>query len=104
MDKIKSANLVIRKFTMDDASAYFKNNNEAQIRKYMPDHFHSDEAEAREEVAGFLSNYDGMRMPCHFAVTKDGAVIGHVGIGESDISDSIYEICCAISEDHRGFG
>ena len=104
MDKIITDNLIIRKFTIDDVSAYFKNNNEAQIRKYMPNHSHDDEDKAREEVSGFLSDYIEMKMPCHFAITKDDVLIGHIGIGESDISDGIYEICCGISKEYRGFG
>ena len=70
----------------------------------MPNHWHSNENEACEEIAGFLSDYQDMKTPCHFAVTKDGALIGHVGIGESDISDDIYEICYAINKENRGFG
>ena len=31
--KIVTDNLVIREFALDDAGAYFKNNNEAQIKK-----------------------------------------------------------------------
>ena len=104
MDKIITDNLIIREFTIDDVSAYFKNNNESQIKKYMPNHSHSDEDKAREEVSGFLSDYKDMKMPCHFAVTKDDILIGHIGIGESDMDAGIYEICCGISKDYRGFG
>ena len=104
MDKIITDNLTIRQFTIDDVSAYFKNNNEAQIKKYMPNHWHDNEDKAREEITGFLSDYTDMKMPCHFAVVKDDVLIGHVGIGESDTGSDIYEICCGISKDYRGFG
>jgi len=104
MDRIITDNLVIREFTLDDTSAYFRNNNEAHIKKYMANHSHNDEEEAREEIAGFLNDYKDMATPCHFAITKDGILIGHIGIGESEISDGIYEICCGISKDYRGFG
>jgi RimJ/RimL family protein N-acetyltransferase len=104
MDKIITDNLIIREFKIDDVRAYFKNNNEAEIRKYMLHHSHSEEDKAREEVMGFLSDYKDRKMPCHFAITKDNIVIGHIGIGESDVSDSIYEIDCAISKDYRGLG
>ena len=106
MDKIFTQNLIIREFTIDDISAYFKNNNEEQIKKYMPNHWHNDVSTAREEIEDFISHYKNMTMPYHWAIDKadTNALIGHTGIGDSDISDSIYEIDCAINKDFRGFG
>ena len=106
MDKIFTKDLIIREFMIDDVSAYFKNNNEEQIKKYMPNHWHDDENKAREEIEDFISHYKNMTMPYHWAIVKanTNALIGHTGIGDSDISDSIYEIDCAICKDYRGFG
>jgi RimJ/RimL family protein N-acetyltransferase len=105
MIKLITDNLLIRKFTIKDTSIYYFNNNEAQIKKYMPDHSHSNVDGARKEVASFIENYKDMRMPLHFAITKDGILIGHIGIGDdSDICDGLHEICCGINKDYRGFG
>jgi len=106
MDKLISIteNLVIRKFTLDDANTYFQNNNEAQVRATMPDHSHESFEEAYREIKEFLLCYDEMKMPYHFAITKNDILIGHVGIGESEIKAGAYEICCAINNKHRGCG
>jgi len=104
MYKIFTKNLVIREFTLDDVSAYFKNNDEEQIKKYMPNHAHSDINKAREEIEECMSNYADMKMPCHFAIVKDNMLIGHIGIGEWDIDENnrSHEIEYAISKDYRG--
>jgi RimJ/RimL family protein N-acetyltransferase len=106
MYKIITENLKIREFTLDDTLAYFINNNEAQIKDFMSNHYHSDEDKAREEIESFISNYKDTEIEYHYAVTKDDILIGHVGIGETDIGDgvTIYEICCAINKANRGLG
>jgi RimJ/RimL family protein N-acetyltransferase len=106
MDKIITDNLIIREFTIDDASAYFINTNEPQIKEYMPNHYHGDEDTAREEIESFISSYKNTEIEYHYAVMKDDILIGHVGIGETDIGDgiNIYEICCAINKNYRGLG
>ena len=104
VDKIFTNNLIIRKFTIDDVKTYFKNNNDEQIKKFMPDHSHSNEQNAYEEITNFLQQYAEIKMPFHYAITKDEILIGHIGIGESDINCGIYEICCAINKNYRGFG
>jgi RimJ/RimL family protein N-acetyltransferase len=72
----------------------------------MPNHSHDNEDKAREEVESFISGYKTrMEILYHYAVTKDGILIGHVGIGETkNDSISVYEICCGINKNHRGFG
>jgi len=104
MTKFTTQNLEVREFTADDISAYYKNNQDEQIKKYMPNHTHGDENEAREEVESFIASYAEMQMPCHWAIVKadTGALIGHIGIGEGEIIEGSYEICCAISKDYRG--
>jgi RimJ/RimL family protein N-acetyltransferase len=104
MDKIITENLEIRKFTIDDVYIYFENNNDAEVKKYMPDHSHDNVEKAYDEITGFLKQYLKMKMPYHFAVIKDNILIGHIGIGDSDIGCGIYEICCAINKDNRGLG
>ena len=96
-------NLMIRKFNIDDTGAYFKNSQDAQIKKYMPNHSHGGESEAREEVKEFISGYAGAEPEQHYAVLKDGALIGHIGIGASDGIAGACEICCGIIGDYRGF-
>jgi RimJ/RimL family protein N-acetyltransferase len=104
MDKIITKNLKIRKFTKNDVNIYFINNNDAQVRKYMPDHSHDNVEKAYDEISGFLQQYIEMKMPYHFAIIKDDILIGHIGIGDSDIGCGIFEICCAINKDNRGLG
>jgi RimJ/RimL family protein N-acetyltransferase len=107
MVNIITKNLVIRKFTIDDVPAYFENNNEEQIKNYMPHHSHDNIENAREEITNFLSGYEKLNLPCHFAITKDGVLIGHIGIGKSGINDEMDEICeidCAISKNYRRHG
>jgi len=104
MEKIYTSNLAIRKFEICDAGAYFTNNHDAQIKKFMPDHWHVDTNKAREEIQSFISCYQDMKMPYHFAITKDDILIGHIGIGESDIGKGNFEICYAINKNYRGLG
>jgi RimJ/RimL family protein N-acetyltransferase len=103
---ITTQNLVIREFTLYDASVYYENNQDEQIKKYMPNHTHGDEDEAREEIKSFIANYVELAMPCHWAIAKadTGVLIGHIGIGEGELNktERHYEICCGISKNHRG--
>ena len=105
MDNIITDNLVIRKFTLDDVSAHFKNNNEQQIKNFMYNHWLCDVDTALKEIEGFLLDYEDMKKAeFHLAITINGIIIGHVGIGKSDINNDAYEICCAIGKDYRGLG
>jgi len=100
---IITKNLIIREFNIDDTGAYYKNNQDAQIKKYMPNHTHADEIEAREELEECIAGYANMQMPLHFAIVKEDKLIGHIGIGESEIVERAYELCCAVSKDYRGY-
>ena len=102
MINLTTQNLVIREFTLDDTSTYYKNNQDEQIKKNMPNHTHGSENEARDEVESFIANYVEMKMPCHWAIVKadSGTLIGHIGIGDET---GIHEICCGISKDYRGY-
>lgn len=104
MTIVTTQNLRIREFTLDDISAYYQNNQDEQIKKYMPNHSHGDEHEAREEIESFLTGYAERTMPCHWGIVKadTGKLIGHVGIGEGELIENTHEICCAINKDHRG--
>jgi RimJ/RimL family protein N-acetyltransferase len=106
IDSIITDNLKIRRFTIDDVSAYFINNNEAQLKEFMPNHYVEDVTEAHTEVESYISNYSKSEIEYHYAVTKDDILIGHVGIGETNVNDNIniYEICCAINKNYRGLG
>ena len=102
MNNLTTQNLVIREFTLDDIGSYYKNNQDEQIKKYMPNHTHGSENEAREEVESFIASYAGMKMPCHWAIVKadTGTLIGHIGIGDET---GMHEICCGISKEYRGY-
>jgi len=104
MNLLTTQNLVIREFTLGDTSVYYKNNQNEQIKKFMPNHTHCDENDARDEVRSFIANYAELKMPCHWAIVKadTGTLIGHIGIGEGELIDRTYEICCAIRKDYRG--
>ncbi|MCL2406756.1 MAG: SMC-Scp complex subunit ScpB [Defluviitaleaceae bacterium] len=103
---IRTKNLTIREFNLDDTPQYFLNNQDEQIKAYMSDHSHISEDDAREEIKSFIDNYDSLRMPCHFAIvrTDTNTLIGHIGIGEADLKGigKAYEICYAINKDFRG--
>jgi len=104
MNEIFTQNLIIREFNIDDTNAYYKNNQDGQIKKYMPNHSHDDENEARKELEENIANYAETEMPVHFAIVKAdiNALIGHIGIGDSEIIENAYELCCGISRDYRG--
>ena len=106
MNIITTQNLIIREFTIDDYPQYYQNNNDEQIKKYMPNHSPNDENDARKEIEGFLSDYKNRKLEWHYAVVKDGLLIGHVGIGECEVSgiNDAYELCCGINKDYRGYG
>jgi ribosomal-protein-alanine N-acetyltransferase len=99
-------NLIIRKFTLSDSKQYYENNQDEQIKKFMPEHTHINEDEAHKEVASFIANYIELKMPCHWAIIKADTdmLIGHIGVGEADINgiENTYEICCAINKNYRG--
>ena len=66
MVNIVSDNLIIRMFTINDVHVYYVNNNEENIKQFMPDHSHESEEQAHEEVISFISNYNDKKMPYHF--------------------------------------
>jgi len=105
---IFSANLTIREFTLSDTAQYYLNNQDVQTRENMPNHAHANEAEACAEIESFIAGYSGAAAEGHWAVVMTGTdeLIGHVGIGESEIDGLVnsYEICCAIRKDLRGRG
>jgi len=105
---ITTKNLLIREFTLEDSEAYFENNRDGAVRKYMPNHSHENFDEARDEIRSFIDNYAGLKMPCHWAVVlaDTGEMIGHVGIGDETTGENekIFEICCGIKKEQRGNG
>jgi len=104
---IFTENLIIREFTSADSRQYFENNQDEQIKKYMPYRFYADENKAREDLECFISNYPEMEMPYYLAIVKTdtNTLVGHIGIGEWDISETErgHEIEYAISKHYRKF-
>ena len=98
--------LIVREFTPDDAGAYYTNNQDDQTRRFMPNHAHATEQEARDEIDSFIVQYAGPTLPCHWAIVRadGGGLIGHIGIGASELIEGALEPCCAISRGNRGQG
>lgn len=108
MNILFTQNLTLREFRMTDSHAYFLNNRDEQIRKYLPFRAHSDESGAKEDIACSIRHYCPKSFPYILAIVKTDTdkLIGHIGIGDWDISetDRENEIEYAISEKYRGFG
>jgi len=106
MDILFTENLTLREFRVYDSERFYKNCADGQIKKYMPFRSYSGECEAKKALEALISHYSPESLPYYLAVVKtdSGALIGHIGIGEWDISETqrANELEYAISVGYRG--
>jgi len=108
MSILITENLTLREFTLSDSNQYYKYIQDEEIQKYMPYLKCPDENRAIERLEWFIENYSEKKLTYYnLAIVKTdiNKLIGHIGIGIWDISESEqgYEIEYAIGKDYRGF-
>jgi RimJ/RimL family protein N-acetyltransferase len=107
MDILYTENLTLREFRISDSERFYLNNRDEQIRKYMPFRAYSDENSAKKALEDLIGHYRPESFPYYLAVVKTDAdkLIGHIGIGDWDISETerANELEYAIFDGYRGF-
>jgi len=106
MEILRTPNLILREFTVSDARPYYEYMQDEEIAKHLWYYNYADENDTREGLRGWIANYPEKRFPYNLAIieAKSDELIGHVGIGEFDVSETelSHEIEYDIRKEYRG--
>jgi [ribosomal protein S5]-alanine N-acetyltransferase len=104
---VLTPSLILRQFSVEDASTILTLNAEPSTRRWLPSHVYANLADAREAMEFLVSCYTEpghpQRGPYVLAVAhrRSAALLGHVGFSPLDEEA---EISYAIAESERGHG
>lgn len=106
---VKTKNLILRKFNLDDTERIFILSQEDDIRQWLPDQVYKNLQEAKEVLNFLISQYNGTPDPYHnpyvlaIEAKSTGELIGHIGL--SPIKNDEVEIGYGIAEafQNKGF-
>ena len=104
---VLTPSLILRQFSVEDASAVLALNAEPSTKRWLPSHAYGNFAEAREAMEFLVSCYTEpghpRRGPYVLAVAhkESAALLGHVGF--SPLDEEV-EVSYAIAESQRGQG
>lgn len=103
---IKTENLILRSFTLDDTEKVYRMSLEDAMIKWIPDQVYADENETREVLGFLISCYtepDPKLKPFVLGIElkETGELIGHAGLSPVDGG---VEIGYAVEENHQGKG
>lgn len=99
--------LILRQFSVEDASAILELNAEPSTQRWLPSHVYGNLAEAREAMAYLVSCYTAPGHPqlgpyvLAVASRRSSVLLGHVGF--SPLDEDV-EVSYAIAESERGQG
>jgi ribosomal-protein-alanine N-acetyltransferase len=106
-DRIESASLYLRRFSIDDAQRMLVLSHQAGMRAWLPDQVYADEAAAEKVLDYLIAQYDepdaatGKPLVLGVCDRSDHVLIGHVGLSPCDGS---VEIGYAIDDAYQGRG
>ena len=82
----ETEHLKVRKFCSEDAIPLYRNHQEQEVRKWIPNECYGDLEEAEGAIRFFAKCVEGKRLPYVLAVElkENGILIGDVGINEVD--------------------
>ena len=104
--QFETTHLYIRKFELSDAEHLYRNHSEEAMRKWIPNEYYADIAEAKNAIRFYHSCVETRHLPYVLAVEakETGELIGDTGINEVDGHPQEVEIGYSISEKFSGRG
>lgn len=98
--------LIIRKFTMEDAQALFKNHLEDEVKTWIPNESYADIKEAQGAISFYVECANNRRLPYVLAVElkETGELIGDTGVNEVEGNCNEAEIGYVICKKYSGKG
>ena len=98
--------LKVRKFCIEDAPELYRNHQEPEVRKWIPNECYGDLEEAEGAIRFFARCVDQKRLPYVLAVEpkENGSLIGDTGINEVEGKPGEVEIGYTICREYQGRG
>ena len=102
----ETEHLRVRKFRMEDATQLYRNHQESEVRKWIPNECYGDLEEAEGAIRFFVKCVEQKRLPYVLAVElkENGALIGDTGINEVEGKPGEVEIGYTICWEYQGRG
>ena len=102
----ETEHLRVRKFRMEDATQLYRNHQESEVRKWIPNECYGDLEEAEGAIRFFVKCVEQKRLPYVLAVElkENGALIGDTGINEVEGKPGEVEIGYTICREYQGRG
>ena len=99
----ETEHLRIRKFDLEDAPRLYRNHQEPEVWKWIPNECYQDLEEAEDAIGFFARCVEQKRLPYVLAVElkENGILIGDVGINEVDGKPGEVEIGCTICREYQ---
>ena len=96
----------VRKFCPEDAPRLYRNHQEPEVRKWIPNECYGDLEEAEGAIGFFVRCVEQKRLPYVLAVElkENGALIGDTGINEVEGKSGEVEIGYTICWEYKGRG
>ena len=100
---IKTSRLTIKTFSLDMAQSVYKNSQDDDTRRFVPDEVYDSAEEAREAIEFLISRYDSTDGPFVYPIiTNDSKNIGYIQLCQID--DGSWEIGYHIAKQFTGHG
>ena len=102
----ETEHLRIRKFDLEDAPQLYRNHQESEARKWIPNECYGDLEEAKGAISFFAECVAQKRLPYVLAVElkENGVLIGDTGINEVDGKPEEVEVGYTICQEYQGRG
>jgi ribosomal-protein-alanine N-acetyltransferase len=102
----ETPHLLVRKFEFSDVEQLYRNHSEKAMRKWIPNEYYTDIAEAQNAIQFYRSCVETGHLPYVLAVEskETGELIGDTGINEVDGHTQEVEIGYSISDKFSGRG
>ena len=102
----ETAHLRVRPFDADDALYLYKNHQEAEVKKWIPNECYTDPEEAQNAIKFYVHCVSSRQLPYVLAVElkETGELIGDTGANQVEGNPSEVEIGYTICKKHSGKG
>lgn len=102
----ETAHLRVRQFESEDALSLYKNHDEAEVKKWIPNESYADLEEAQNAIKFYIRCVSRKQLPYVLAVElkETGELIGDTGANQVEGNPSEVEIGYTICKKHSGKG
>jgi len=102
----ETVHLRVRMFESSDAEQLYRNHSEDAMRKWIPNEYYADIAEAEDAIRFYRNCTENRCLPYVLAVEskENGELIGDAGVNEVDGQPLEVEIGYSIAENYGGRG